>query len=214
VVLACGLSAAAISLASWQHRPGLPAFAAAGVLAWMGLRQAVPLAEFWPTWMVNTLWVMGAFLAAYGAAWAVDTRIVFAALPQQPPPKEVNPRLLLTRLLPCGLLTGAAGWALLAWGGMDRPLGPWLGLGGFGLGAALGARLFRVVSTIWVTFGVLWALGAVGLAALARGGPGLGGPQGAIGSGWSPLGFMGASVGSALVGYWVARPRRREDERA
>ena len=208
IVLVLGMGAAATSLASWHHRPGLPAFAAAAALVCVGWRRTVPPSELWLTWIVDTLWVMGGFLVAYAAAWAVDTQIVFRALPQRPPPKEATPRLLLTRFLPCCLLTGAGGAMVLGWGASGRHVNAGLVALAFGLGAAVAVRVFPTVSTIWVTFGGLWAAGMVGLVGLSEPGPALGGARSAAWRGWNAHLFVSVAVCSALVGSWLARLRR------
>ena len=206
-VLVLALAAAATSLVSWHHRPGLPAFAAAAALACVSRRPGVPPSEFWLGWTVDALWLMGGFLGAYAAAWAADTQIVFRALPQRPPPKEVTLQLLLTRLAPCCILAGAGGFVVLAWEASGRQVGMAIVALAFALSGALGAACFSVVSTLWVTFGPLWAASVIGWVGLSGRWPMSGAAQGAPWRGWTCPLYVAVSVCSALAGSWLARLR-------
>ncbi len=199
------LGAATASLVSWHHRPGLPAFAGAVALACVGTQRGVPPSEFWLVWTMDALWLMGGFLGAYAAAWAVDTQIVFRALLHRPPPKDVTPHLLLVRLIPCCILTGTGGLVVFLWGASGGPVGMAIVALAFTLSAAVSARYFPVVSTLWVTLGPLWAASVIGWVGLLGRWPMAGATQAATWRGWTCPLFVAVSVASALGGYWLAR---------
>ena len=210
LVVQCAVSAGLASLISWHHRPGLPAFTAAGGLVASGWQRRVAPVEFWLVWNLDAIWLVGAFLLAYISAWLVDTQIVFRTLPVRPPPKEVTPRVMLTHLIPCSLVTGAVGLtvtALWAAGGSRVPVA--LVALAFCAGAAAGVRMFPIVSTLWVTMGAVLAASAIGFLGLSGAWSAAGGLPGRVWEGWTAELFAGAGAAGALLGFWVARGRRR-----
>ncbi len=201
VILVCGSSAAATSLVSWQHRPGLPGFATAAAVGMCLSSRAVAPPQLWLVWTTDVVWLMSGFLVAYAAAWMVDTQIVFRSLPQRPPPKRTSAYLLLARYLPCCLVTGAGGLLVFLWGAGGRPVNAVLVALAFGLSGAAGVAAFPTVSTLWVTLGVLWVAAVMGLVGLADTHGALTGNW----AGWSAARFVGVGVGGALGGFGVAR---------
>ena len=210
LVVQCAVSAGLASLISWHHRPGLPAFAAAGGLVCSGwLRRIAPF-EFWLLWNLDAIWLVGAFLLAYISAWLVDTQLVFRTLPERPPPKQVTPRLMLTSLMPCCVVTGAGGLTVTAiWAASGYHMPVALVAFAFCAGAAVGVKMFPIVSTLWVTMGAVLAASAIGFLGLSGAWSASGGLPTRVWEGWTAELFTGAGASGALLGYWIARTRRR-----
>lgn len=200
---------ATTSLISWKHTPGLPGMACSLTLGflslWPPLREQAKgenaAAEQWAVRTGMGPLVLVCLLSAYAAAWAADTYVVFRSLPVKPPGKQIDSRIVLTRLLPCCLLTGSAGTLL----GLALPL---LAVPGFALGFVAGgflsSFLFRTLSTLWYSASAPLSLTL--LSALLFQFPLLEGTSGklvAVHGG--PVMLIGASAAGAILGHWLWR---------
>lgn len=203
------LVGATTSLISWKHTPGLPGAACSLTLSllslWLPAREQVrrenAAAEQWAVWTGMGPLVLVCLLGAYAAAWAADTYVVFRSLPVRPPGKQIDSQIVLTRLLPCCLLTGIAGTLLSL--ALPLPAVPGFALG-FMAGGFLSSFLFRTPSTLWysasapLSLTLLSALifqfplleGTLGKLAVVHGGP---------------VSLAGTSAACAILGHWLWR---------
>jgi hypothetical protein len=197
-VPAVGVASGAVtSLVSWKHVPGLPGMAFALAVAALGFSSSRNGSgeERWMLDTVESLWTLVSLLFVYTAAWAMDTYAVFRRLTVKPPSKQIGAKRLLTRLLPCCLLTGVGGIAL----GFFLPLPVLLSVPlTFILCAFLTSHLSQTRSTLW--FSLSAPLGFVLLGSLILAQPHL------AASFRTPsrlFALCGLGSAGAIAGHWV-----------
>lgn len=149
---------------TWKHTPGLPGMAFALSLfasrvAWNPTPTGVE-SETADTVIaaIESVAALVAVLVTYSLAWATDTYVVFRKLTIKPPPKQINSWVMLTKLLPCCILTGVIGGGFqLAFTELASPA---IAFWGFAASGFVASRLLGVRSTLWYASAppVTWAV--------------------------------------------------------
>ncbi len=179
-------------LISWKHTPGLPGITFALTIAAIGISTNATTSPS-ETQPLEASVVMLGILLTYMLAWTIDTQVVFRGLRVKPQPKQIDARIVMTKLLPTTILIAAGSSPL----GFLIPLPAWISiLLSFGVVSFLCASLFKMKSTLWYAAAAPVYLAAAGWNPIAT--PGAWQEQ-------HTLTLCGFGAAGAILGYWLRK---------
>jgi len=192
LLLVSAIAGTVAPLISWKHTPGLPGMTFALTIAAIGISTNATTSASETKPLEASVVLLG-ILLTYMLAWAVDTQVVFRGLRVKPQPKQIDTRIIMTKLLPSTILI-AAGSAPL---GFLIPLPAWISIFlSFGVMSFLCVWLFKMKSTLWYVAAAPVHLAASAWNPIAT--PGAWQEQ-------NTLTFCGFGAAGAILGYWLRK---------